>query len=48
MLYKTETSQFICAANQLVDFFMSGVLVVNSLMSIYKKNKPSNSTKKQK
>ena len=35
-----RTSQFIRATNRLAGFCLSGVLVVNSLMSIYKKTNP--------
>lgn len=32
IFYQIKTSQLICAANQLVKFSMSGVVVINSLV----------------
>lgn len=37
MFYQIETSQFIRATNRLAGVCLSGVLVINNLMSIYKK-----------
>lgn len=45
IFYQIKTSQLICAANQLVKFSMSGVVVINSLY--LQKNKPSNLTEIQ-